>query len=432
MKVKIEESKACRKKLRIEVPADEVKSEYGQMVDAYASQAKVPGFRPGKAPKALIQKRFGKDIQEEVRDRLIPQAYRKALQQESINPVAILHVDDVTLELDKPLSFSVTVDVPPEFKIPKYVGVSLKGESTDVPESEVDDTVNRLLDSRARHIEVTDRPVQKDDLVQVDYQGVCDGKSIEEIAPEAKGIGEGEDFWVHAGEHAFLPGFDVGLLGLSAGEKGEIEVAFPKDFHVTEIAGSKATYSVEVKAIRSKELPPLDEDFLKEIGVESEDDLKSRIREDLATGAEGREKNRLKSELLKYLMGKTKMELPESVVEEETRSAIYEMVRASASKGATENDIQTKKEEYFDAAKLSAMEKVKARYLLGGIALEEKIEVTSEEIQSRVALMAAQYGMQPAELRERMAKDNMFEGLQSQIQAEKTLDFLLEQAKVKR
>jgi trigger factor len=432
MKVKIEESKACRKKLRIEVPAEEVKAEFGKMVDAYARQARVPGFRPGKAPKHLIRKRYGKDIQEEVRDRLVPQAYREALQQESINPVAILHVDEVALAEDKPMSFAVTVDVPPDFKLPKYAGVSLKGETAEVPESEVDDMLNHLLESRARHVEVEGRPVQQDDLVQVDYEAVCDGQPLESLAAQAKGIGSGQDFWVHAGEHAFLPGFDKGLLGLSVGDKAEVPVDFGEDFHVPELAGRKATYSVEVKALRAKELPALDEEFLKGLGVESEQELRTRLREDLEAGAQAREKNRLKSELLKHLMGKTKMDLPQSVVEEETRGAIYDLVRSKASEGATEEQIQGQKEEFFEAARLSAMEKIKARYLLGGIARAEKIEVKPEEIQARMQQMAARYGMDVQDFRDRMAKENMLEGFESQVQAEKTLDFLLEQAKVKR
>jgi trigger factor len=431
MKVKLEKESACRKKLRIEVPAEEVTSEYEAITKAYAKTARIPGFRPGRAPRNLVTNRFGKDILQEVQDRLVPKGYHHAIKEKDLNPVAILAVEEVKLETGKPMSFSVTLDVPPDFKIPSYKGISLKSEAVDVKDEEVEKTLSSLREQHGTFEDVADRAVEADDLVQIDYEGVCEGTAIAELAPAAEGIGKGEDFWVHVGEHAFLPGFAEGMPGLKMGEKGQIQVDFEKTFHVPELAGKKATYFVDVKAIRQRVPAELTEEFLKPFGVKTGEELRARIQEDLTKNAEAREQGRLKSEVVKHLMGKTRMDLPESIVEEETRRAVYDIVRRTAAGGASQEDIEKRRDELFEAARLSASDKVKARYLLNAIAAEEHIEAAATEIDNQIASMAQSHGVPEIEMRARLKKENMMEDLATQVRVDKVLDFLLENAKIK-
>jgi trigger factor len=279
---------------------------------------------------------------------------------------------------------------------------------------------------------VAGRGVAEGDLVQIDYEAVMNGKPLEEAAPEARGLGRGKDFWVHAGENAFLPGFAEGLLGAGIGDKRQVFVDFPADFAQASLAGKSATYFVDIKALRERKVPALDPALLKELGVESEQQLREQIRTDLGRLGEVREKSRLKSEIVKRLLEQTVMALPASVVEEETRHAIYEIVRRNTARGASREQIEGHKEEIFDAATRGAGDKVKARYMLHRIAEEEKIEVTPEEVTVRVESLAREQGIAAPEMLSHLEKNNLMEGLRDEIRVDKTLDFLLEQAVVKR
>jgi trigger factor len=431
MNVQVEDTGACRKTLRIQIPATEVEQEYTQVLAAYRKQARIPGFRPGRAPEDLIKKRFAKDIEQEVRDRLIPKGYRGALVQEKISPVAVLGVQDVQHEAGQPLAFAVTLDVPPEFTLPAYKQIALSGRKVEVEASQVSDTIDRIRQSRARYVDVTDRPVQQGDLVQIDYEAVCEGTPLEALAPDATGLGKGEDFWVHAGENAFLPEFADGLIGMNNEERGQVLVDFPADFHESAVAGKKATYFVTVKSIRKEELPEIDAEFLASVGIESEDLLRERIEEDLRQAGEAQERSRLRSEIVKHLLEHTTMDLPKSVVEEETRNTIYDMVRETTARGASREQIEEQKDQLFEAAGRTASEKVKARYILSRIAAEENIEATPGEVNQRIARLAQANGMTEQEARAEIDKNNMLEGMEDQVRVEKTLDFLLDEAEIK-
>jgi len=431
MKVTVENVGPCRKKMKVEVPAEQVSEEYGNVLKAYVKQARISGFRPGKAPKNLVENKFAKDIQQEVKDRLVPQGYHEALKQEKLDPIAVLGVEDVILETGKPLTFSVSLDVPPEFKLPTYAGIKVKGEKIDVTDDEVKQMKGQMLDQYARWEDVTDRSVQRGDLVQIDYKGTCDGQAIETFAPKAAGLGKGADFWMMTDENAFLPALADGLVGMGVGEKKEIPIDFPDDFSDSDLAGKKCLYSVEVKAVREKKMPELNEELLKSFQVDSEEALEKRIRDDLRKMKEDREKQRRKNELVKTLLGKTKIDVPESVVMQETRDAVYEMVRQQGYRGVGRDEIEQKRDEIFAVANQNATEKVKAQYILHRIAEEEKIEVSDDEVSERIKALAAHYQVTPEEFRAEMTKRNSLETVQEEIRLAKTTDFLLEKAVIK-
>ena len=316
MNVMVENVGPCRKNLRIEIPAQKVSEEYSAVVDVYTKAARIPGFRQGRAPGDLVKKHYAKEIEQKVKDRLIPTGYSEALKEQKLDPVAVLDVSDATLTLGQSLTFSVALDVPPEFKLPEYIGISVQRKKVEVKDEQVADTIKHILDQHAKWDDITGRPVRKGDLVQIDYDGICDNKMIEELAPKAAGLGKGKDFWMMADENAFLPGFADGLLGANIGEKRQILVDFNADFSEKAVAGKKCAYFVDVKGIREKKLPAMDEELLKSLGVESEDNLKTRIREEMRKFGEEQENRRLKNEIIKYLLENTKLDVPESVVQQ--------------------------------------------------------------------------------------------------------------------
>lgn len=429
MNTVVEELSPCRKKLKIEIPAEKVAEEMKSVVSQYATQATVKGFRPGKAPEGVVKAQYGKQIRDDVRDRLIPEGYQAALEQEQIRPVAVLDVQDVTFVPGKPMSFSVVCDVAPEFELGEYRGLPLQSKATDVTEEMVEGAMSNILDRFATYEDV-ERPVGRDDLAQIDFVATMEGRPLKDVAPGAEQLGEAKDFWVQVGESSFLPEFVSGLDGMSANETKAIDVRFAADFAEESLRGKSAQYAVTLKCVREKRIGPLNEEQLTQLGVESEETLRQSVRQDIGTRAEEMERSRLKNEIVGRLLETTVFDVPESVLQEETRNTVYEMVQGSMQRGTEKQEIEEQRDQIFDAASQSASGKVKIRYVLSRISDEESIEVDDAEVGERVAQMSVRYGSEPEQLFEELKKRGQLDNLRQDIRFEKTLDFLLDQANV--
>lgn len=431
MNVRVETAGPCRREVHIEVPADRVNSAFDEVVKAYSQVARIPGFRPGKAPRDLIRRRFQKEIVTEVKERLIPAAYHEAMQQEKLETVTVLDVKEKELSESHPFAFSITLDVQPTFDLPTYKGLAVVGEAAVVTDEDVDNVLQNIREQNARYEEVQNRELAKGDLAQIDYTGELDGKPVEGISPKAKGMGEGKDFWLMADEqNEFLPGFAAGLWGAKAGDTRMVAVTFPEGFIEPSLAGKSATYRVTVKAIREKKLPEIDDAFIKAVGADSVDALKTRVRGDLQNMREENEKRRQQNEVARLLLQNTALDVPDSVLQEETRQQVYEMVRQSQSGGASTEDIQTRKEELFDNAARTASDKIKLRYILRRIAREEKIDCTQEEVEARMAMLARSWGVALDKLKADMQKRNALPQVREDVLLNKTLVWLRDQAKI--
>lgn len=431
MNVRVETAGPCRREVHIEVPASRVSSAFDEVVKAYSQVAKIPGFRPGKAPRDLIRRRFQKEIATEVKERLIPAAYQEAVRQEKLETIAVLDVKEKELAEKQSFSFTITLDVQPSFDLPKYKGLALEGKAVAVADQDVDEVLKNIREQNARYEEVQGRALAKGDLAQIDYTGQLDGTAVETLAPKAKGMGEGKDFWLMADDqNEFLPGFAAGLIGAVAGDTRTVTVDFPADFIEPSLAGKKATYQVTVKAIREKKLPEIDAEFIKAVGAESVEALKERVRSDLVNMREENEKRRQQNEVARLLLEGTTLDLPESVLQEETRQQVYEMVRQSQTSGASKEDIENRKEELFDTAARTAGDKIKLRYILRRIAHDEKIDCTNEEVEARVAMLARSWGVALEKVKADMQKRNAIGQVREDVILNKTLVWLRDQAAV--
>lgn len=428
LKVKVDKAGPCRKTLHVEVPAEEVSKTFVNVTGSITKIARVPGFRKGKAPQKVVESHFKKEIEDEVKDRLLGLSYREAVAQENIEPVNVLAIDDLFVERDQPMTYKVQMDVEPEFKLPKYKGLALKEKKNEVTDEDVEKRVKSVLEHFARY-EDTDREVRDGDMALVDFKGVCEGKPLEEIAPSAKGIGEAKDFWVTVTENGFLPGFDKGLAGAVKGDTREINVAFPDAIKIKELAGKAADYTVTVKNVREKVLPAIDEEFLKQVEFKSEDDFRAKIRETLDAEAEADAKSRLKDEVVKTLLSKTSMDLPETLVQEETLSLLLDLVRHNVQRGVSREELDKHSAELKTEAAKNAAEKIKMRYILQKIAEEESVSVEEKEVDDFIAGLARARHKTEPELREEIEKNESMDSIRLQLKIDKTLDFIIEQAK---
>ena len=431
MNVSVKDSGTCRKTMTIEIPADKISEERNETLKAYSKFANIPGFRKGKAPKHVVAKKFAKEINQEIQERVLPKYYHEALQESELKVVNVVDATEVNIQEDQPVSFDVTVDVEPEFKLPKYAEIPVKEEKTEVTDAQVQEQIDGILSQHANYEDAEGKTVEQGDMGQLSYEANVDGASLQDAIPEAKGIGSGEGYWVSADEHAFIPGMGEAIVGMNAGDKKEVEIEFPESFMVKELAGVKALYSIEVTAVRVRTLPELDKEFLDRLQVESEDELRSKIREQLEQQAENMVLGQKHDQIVKFLIKKTKLEVPESIVQQQTRTVMYDIAQQRMMSGQTQEQIGEQQEDILKEAQERALENVKLRYIGLGIATELKFEATAVEIDEEIATMAIRERKDARTLRKEMEENDTLSSIGEQVRFNKALDYMVENAKVK-
>jgi trigger factor len=435
IQVKIENAGPCRKTLSIEVPASDVDSQYQKLLGAYSRGAKIPGFRPGKAPANMVERHYGKDIKSELKGYLLSFGYHHAIDQEKLQPVSAEVLDESPVLAGAPFTFKVAVDLPPNFEMPVYNGIPIEAQKSVVTDEQVEEAIKQYRERMARFNEVTDRPVKQGDIVKIDYVGMCGEKPVEEQAAGCAGLGKGKDYWLRTeegGDAEFIPGVAKGVEGMEKGSTREIPVAFPAEFHVKEMAGASAVYTVTVHDIREKTLPEMDEDFFKMAGVANKDELMARIRESLLRTAERNEETRRLDVAARYLLENTKIdELPQSQVQSEAQQIVMNIVRENTMRGVTSDVIKDQRDSILSEATRSSEERVKLSYILARIAEAEKIEVPEAEVATQIAMLAARRRQAPEKLREELEKGGRIETLKQDMRNEKALAFVVKNAAVK-
>jgi trigger factor len=432
MKVAIEKGDGCRRIVSIDVPAEDVKSDYESLLAVYTQQVRLPGFRQGKAPSALVEKRFASQLVEDAKQRLVPRFYQEAAAQEQLKPVTVLDVTDVVFAKAGGLQFKVTVDVAPDFKLPKYEKLTIRGSEPVTTDEDVEKAIDDLRGRFASYEDVEGRAVQAEDLVQVDYSGACDGASLSELASDCQDLGKGEDFWVPVSEPEFLPGFNAGLVGTEMGSEATIDVVFPEDYHVAAVAGKKALYTVKVKAIRARQLPELDEEFLKRVGMETEEALRKMVRENLEEGSKNAEEASRRDAVAEQLLAKSNFDIPESLLEQERNAILRDMISEAARGGVAREAMEAQREGMVQVADERAAKRVRLTYILDAIADKEEVTVNDEDVDARLEEMASRYYMPVDRLRGEMEKhDAGLANLRGEVRAGKVMELILERAKLK-
>ena len=430
MSVTIENVSPCRKKLRVEIPAERVAKVRAEIFAEFCKAATLPGFRPGKAPAPLVEKNYGKQIDDELRKRLVPEGYQETLSQQKLRVVGYPEVESVEYTPGKPLVFVATVDTAPEFALPNYKGIAVKRKGTPVKDEDVQHTLAHLQEQQADFADATSRGLRTGDFAVLNYSAVAEGKPLAELAPSAKTIAERKDFWVLIKSESFLPGFCDQLLGAQIGEKRQVLVDFPGDFPVKKLIGKKATYFVDVTAIKERKLPELNDEFAKKIGTESLDKLKEQIRSGIAAEKENETRADMRKQIVDQLLAQTPFDLPESLVAAETRSIIYDMVRENTMRGVTKEELEKRKDEIFGFAMQSAKDRLRASFVLSAIADKEQIKVEKKEVEEKLAQLAERYRVTPEQLKAQLVEKDGLGEIEEQIRVSKTLDFLLGNGKV--
>lgn len=429
MNVTVENLAPCKKLMRVEVEAQKVDETFESVTKDFRREANLPGFRPGKAPRDMVLRKYEKEILEETKRKLISEAYRKAVEEQKLDVVSHPDIEEIQFGRGQALQFAATIETAPEFELPEYKGLPIKREMQSVTDADMERAINLLRERQVSFTKV-ERPVQSADIAVVNYTGTCEGKPITELAPAAKGLTEQKHFWVEVGANSFIPGFGDQLIGAKAGDKRTVTVDFPTDFVTPQLAGKKGSYEVEVVEVKEKVLPALDEALAKAYGAESLEKLRAGVRSDLENELKFKQEKTLRSELVRALLGRINFDLPETAVARETRNVVYDLVQENTKRGIPRQAIEQQKEQIYSAATHNAKERLKVQFLLQKIAEKEDIKVSQEEIAQRVHHLAGMYQI-PADkfLRDLQKRNGLIE-VYDQIMNVKVIDFLQQNAKI--
>ena len=433
MNVQLTQVSATRKSLVVALDAAEVAAEHQAVVAEIAKIASLPGFRQGKAPAALVAKRYHKEIDGEFKQKLMAKAYRDGLEQQKLDVLNIVKVEEGTLQPNAAATITFTIDIRPEFTLPNYTGLATEVAPTDATDDEVAKVIESLRAERAE-FKAADRPAQKGDYVKLAYEGTVDGKAIAELAPDKALYGKVPQTWeeVEGENEGVIPGLGKALAGLKTGEKKNVTLSFPAEFAaVPALAGKSAVYAVEIQEVRERVLPALDAEFFKGQQVDDLAGLQSQVRNNLKMEKDYQNRAAQRRQVTDALAAQVDFPVPDSLVDAETQGVLRQFIEENMRRGVPADQFEKDKKELFDGAKKAAATRVKLQLILAKVAEQEKLEVTNDDLNNFLYREAMRSGQKPDKLLKQLAGDReQLRSVQQSIIFDKAVDFLVSKATV--
>jgi trigger factor len=419
MKYAVEEITPVKKKLSVEIPEEVVSKEFAHAYFHLSKTARLPGFRKGKVPQSLLEKKFAEEVKDDVLKKLIPDYYHKAVEESGIDPVEHPQIEKVALEKNAPLSFNATVEVRPKFELKNYIDLPLTIKKLEVTEESVNKSVESLREMQGQ-LEPweEEHPIADKDYVTLDFEGFIEEKPMPG--------GKAEGYSVEIGSKALIPGFEEHLLGKKKGEKVEFRLPLPKGIKPAENEGKEALFKVAIKEIKKKILPELDQEFAKDFAMESVDKLKEKLREELVSRFKKERDSVLKNEVIKKLNELHDLELPPGLISREL-VRILRGLRDEDIRREGLTDIESIKKKFDPLAR----ERVKGALILYAIAQKENLSITEEDVEHEIHLIAREAKMKPEEVKKNiMEVEGTLSGIESRLLEDKTLGYLVSKAKI--
>jgi len=436
MNISVERLPECRARLSADVPTSEVAKARQSIVAAFQQQAKVPGFRPGKTPASVVEKKFAGEIDSELRDRLARQSYAQAYEEEKVEILGIVSVERELFESDGSYSLVVEIVTEPEIDVPDYKGIPVEIGKLEVTESMIDGYIES---SRKRMAELkdADRASAPGDVLVVNYSGTLDGEPLADRLDDQQAgpFASGEDFWVEIPEEGeepreMIPGFSLAVAGMSPGEERTVEIEIPGDFPLENLAGKTVVYEVSATEVKERELPEVDADFAAGLGAGSVEELRELVREQFERQYEDMRNRLIDDRILSHLNEEVDVELPQHIVFNETQRQVNDMVMRSYQEGMGPEQIEEQREDLVKAAEEQAKNNVKTLFVLETIAGREGIRVTDDELTRRINLMAMQQNRPVKKIARELRDEDRIDDLRRDLLISKTIEFLRENASI--
>lgn len=428
MSSKVEKTKNANEiKIEIKIDAEKFDNAIKKVYFQSAKYFNIPGFRKGKAPQAIVEKYYGKEIfYEDAFNEIAEDEYKKAIEDNELEVVSRPEIDIVKMEKGQDLIFTATVQTKPDAKLDKYKGIEIDKIEYNVKASDVKEELKKMQEKNARVISAEDSPVENGNITIIDFEGFADGVAFDG--------GKAENYELEIGSGAFIPGFEEQIIGMKVGDEKDIVVKFPEDYHAKELAGKDATFKIKLHEIKKKELPELDDEFAKDVSeFDTLEELKKSIKERLEKLNKQKEDAEKRDAVINAIVENLEVEIPSGMVEVEIDNMIADMEQRMSYQGLrleqylkmlnkTEEQLRT---EYEPVATNS----IKSRLALEKVIENEKIDATDEEINNKIEEMAKNYGKKPEELQE---NENLKNYIIEEIKNEKAIDFLIKNSKTKK
>ncbi|MGB0743187.1 MAG: trigger factor [Opitutales bacterium] len=430
MKTDVKDINETRKTISVSFTSEEVTEQENKLIRDFQAQAKLPGFRPGKAPVNMVRSRFAKDIKQELKQRVISQAHQDGVGSVDFEVFNIVDLEEGEIAAGSDVTITFTVDVVPEFELPEYEGLSVTNEPTDAGEDEIEKMLTQILNQRAEY-NVAEKAAEKGDYVRCSYEGKIGDEMVADLVPDAPMYGTQNVTWEEAGAED-TPGVRAvvdGLVGMSAGEEKEVTMEFPQDFKPEALAGKTAVYSLKAEEVREKLLPELNEELLKSFGVENEEELRKNISENIENQKKQQNANAERQQLTEALLKAVDFPIPESGVESETEDVLREFMQRNLQQGVSAEEFEKHKAQLHEGASKAAHDRLKSRLILSKIAEKEKVKAEQDDFSRMIMMQAQQSGEKPEKLVKELQKDKgRINRMRSDIILGKTMDLIVDKA----
>jgi trigger factor len=411
----------CKHSLEISIPVEEVESETSRVTTDLQKRAKLPGFRPGKAPSSLIQKQFAGDIRQQVLENLIPKFLNRQFEAENLNVVGTPDISDVHFHSGEPLRFKAEFEVVPEIELKEYRGLEVPYADPDITDEDVTARLEEIRQQKAQYVNIDPRPLADGDFAVVSLQSI----SGVEGAPVQQ-----DEMVLEIGGNDTLPAFSENLRGLSPEEEKEFEVSYPEDYGSPRLAGKTIQFRSKVLGVRRKDLPEVNDEFAQDLGdYRTVDELRDAIRKAMFAQRQGDAQQAAKNALVDKLVDEHDFPVPEAFVERQVRNRVEQSLRAMAEQGMDPRNLKLDWNKVKESQRDKAVREVKASLLLSRVAEREAIVATRDEVDKEVEKIARQQREPVAALQMKFEKDGTLGRIASHIQTEKTLNLLFEQAR---
>ncbi|HUK57248.1 MAG TPA: trigger factor [Nitrospiria bacterium] len=422
MKVAVEEISSVKKSLKIEVPEEVVTRELEAAYTDLNQRVRIPGFRPGKAPRSLLEQRFKGSVEEDVIRKLVPDYYQRAILETGLHPVELPAIDKVELKKNAPLSFTARVEITPPIPLGAYTALKVQRPKMEVTEIEVNKALEALQDRHAQLVACPEEhPIVEKDFVVIDFQGTMDGRPLEG--------GSRQNHLLQIGSETLIPGFEEQLINHRRGERVKIRTSFPKDYPKAELAGRAAEFDVLIREVKEKTLPALDDELAKDVGnFTSLDQLKTKLRDDLTARVKTEQEHAVKTALLKQLTEAHAFEVPASLVERELQEALARLEQRLP-KGVTFEQAKIDPQAVRKEIGPAAQEKVKGRLILAAIADRESLTVSKEEIDAALSRTAQELKASAEDVRRLIvSQDGSLDVFKTRLLEDKAMDWIVSKA----
>ncbi len=424
MKIELQDVESCVKKISIEVPIETINEEKSAVYDELAKTVDIPGFRKGKIPRKVLEKRMSKSVLAESAQRLMDKAYREAIESNKLQPISEPKIDNVTIEEDVPLSFTATIETFPEFEIGDITGLEFERKIAPVTDASVDNIVNEMRERHARFEPVDDRAIEEDDYPLLDYSATKDGEEVSML--------KGENKQVNVSKTDMLKGFHENVLGMKKGEEKEFDAQLPKEFPDPELAEANIHFKVKVNEIKKKVLPEPDDDFAKET---SQFETMAELRDDLRQGLEERNNSMadegLRNEIMNTLIEKNPFDLPPGMIDKTAESMAKQAgQRFAAGGGDLENsgfELDKVKEDMRD----NAIREIKEEAIMAEFAKKENTDVSEEDLDKEIDTLAKMMGQPMEETRNQLANSGGINGLYHKVFKDKVFNEIKNKVTIK-